>query len=85
MYDKLNEEFLKKIERKYDYDYNYNNHYDDIIWKKVEKQSKNTNITIKDVLNKFTPEKLIDAIGEKNVEKILRKRKINKIKKTSNE
>lgn len=37
------------------------------------------NFSIKDVLKKFTSEQLIDAIGEKETEKILRTRKLKKI------
>ena len=38
-------------------------------------------ISIEDVLKKFKPEELIDAIGIDKVDLILRKRKIDKIKK----
>jgi hypothetical protein len=38
-------------------------------------------ISIQEVLSQFTPEQLIDAIGEKKVEQILRNRKLKKIKK----
>ena len=48
------------------------------IFDKLKKEQ--PNITIKDVLKKFKPEELIDAIGIENVEAILRSHKINKLK-----
>jgi len=42
------------------------------------------NITIKDVLDKFTPEQLIDAIGVDEVQNILRNKKLSFLKKKLN-
>ena len=81
----MNEEYLKKLLEKrndcdYDYDgydignYDINSNYEKLILK-------NKKIDINDVLKQFTPEQLIDAIGEANVEKILRMRKLKKIAK----
>ena len=43
------------------------------------KAQRTVSINIKDVLEKFTPEQLIDAIGVEKVEVILRSRKLVKI------
>ncbi len=43
------------------------------------KAQRTVSINIKDVLEKFTPEQLIDAIGVEKVEAILRSRKLVKI------
>ncbi len=60
----------KNFKDNYDYKYNWIN----------ENISDTIEISIKDVLKKFKPEELIDAIGVDKVELILRKRKIDKIK-----
>lgn len=71
-YKNLFEQIMKTY-NSYDYEeeHNYN-------WKKII--SDTVDISISDVLKKFKPEELIDAIGLDKVELILRQKKISKIK-----
>jgi hypothetical protein len=73
----------KDILKKYsiiDNDYYSYNNSDGNVW--ITKNDKN--ITMVDVLNKFTPEQLIEAIGVDEVQKILRNKKLNILKKKLN-
>lgn len=73
-YKNLLDKIMKTNYDSYDYEeeHNYN-------WKKITDTV--DDISINDVLKKFKPEELIDAIGIDKVELILRKRKIDKLKK----
>jgi len=65
-----------------DYVYGNNHHTDgSSVWV-TTRPSKN--ITIEDVLYKFTPEQLIEAIGVDEVQNILRNKKLNILKKKLN-
>ena len=79
IYDKKDDGYIAPwIRKKEDRPYDRGIDSEDIM-KKIVKES--TNITIKDVLKKFKPEELVEAIGIEKVESILRAHKIKKLKK----
>ena len=63
------------------YQSNIFNKYGDYTWVTT---TPSKSITIDDVLDKFTPEQLIDAIGVDKVQNILRNKKLNILKKKLN-
>lgn len=80
-YQKLLEDFFKRkrSEEKYTYERKeHPNEWGDWI---ETKEVVEIPISIRDVMNKFTPEELIEAIGMEKVETILRAHKIKKLKK----
>lgn len=50
-------------------------------WEIIDVPRANKNITIKEVVEMFSPEELIAAIGEENAESVLRTHKLKKIRK----
>lgn len=61
------------------YKISYYDDYDNYTW--ITKQEKNTYpLSVKDVVENYSPEELIDAIGLDKVEMILRKKKLEKLK-----
>jgi hypothetical protein len=71
----------KDIFNKYNIDDDYGYSDGSSVWV-TTRPSKN--ITIEDVLYKFTPEQLIEAIGVDEVQNILRNKKLNILKKKLN-